>query len=54
MKISMNTDDDPNSRSQLLLEAFEILNIYFASTFGTSPFQALGMFALVGLVGLVW
>ena len=33
--------DVPNSRSQLLLEAFEILNIYSASTFGLSPFQAL-------------
>ena len=33
--------DDPNSRSQLLLEAFEILNIYSASAFGSSPFQAL-------------
>ena len=32
---------DLSSRSQLLIEAFEILNIYFASTFGTSPFQAL-------------
>ena len=39
-----NTDlkyDDLSSRSQLLIEAFEILNIYFASTFGTSPVQAL-------------
>ena len=33
--------DDLSSRSQLLIEAFEILNIYFASTFGPSPFQAL-------------
>ena len=33
--------DDLNNRSQLLLEAFEILNIYSASTFGSSPFQAL-------------
>ena len=33
--------DNPNSRSQLLLEAFEILNIYSASTFATRPYQAL-------------
>ena len=32
--------DDLSSRSQLLIEAFDILNIYFASTFGPSPFQA--------------
>ena len=34
-------DDDLSSRSQLLIEAFEILNIYFASTFATRPYQAL-------------
>ena len=32
---------DLSSRSQLLIEAFEILNIYFASTFATRPCQAL-------------
>ena len=33
--------DDLSSRSQLLIEAFEILNIYFASTFAMRPYQAL-------------
>merc|ERR1712012_279176 len=36
-----SSHDDLSSRSQLLIEAFEILNIYSASTFGPSPFQAL-------------
>ena len=35
------THDDLSSRSQLLIEAFEILNIYFASTFAMRPYQAL-------------
>ena len=40
-EITIGFCDDLNNRSQLLLEAFEILNIYSASTFGSSPFQAL-------------
>ena len=33
--------DDPSSRSQLLLEVFEMLNIYCASTFAMRPYQGL-------------
>ena len=36
-----SSHDDLSSRSQLLIEAFEILNIYFASTFAMRPYQAL-------------
>ena len=41
MILFLITYDDLSSRSQMLLEAFEILNIYSASTFATRPYQAL-------------
>ena len=41
--------DESSSRSQLLLGAFEILNIYCASTFAIRPYQALSLVYLVFL-----